>query len=291
VPESAEAAEGSRSVSPDEDVTMPTLPNPTTARADYRYEHFQLRHMLADLRFDPAGPGPGDRLPGFRLLTIDGETIDLEALDRPHLFVFGSNTCPMTAAAASPLERLRARFGDEVRFVLVQVREAHPGEHLGQAESFEEKVAQARRLRVALGIDLTVAVDELDGRFHTSLDPKPNAAYLVDQDGVIRFRSLWGSDERGLRRALESVTTGVNPAREQSTRMLAPMLAALGYLDGILRTAGPRAARDLARSAPPMLLGARLASVFGRLRPERRGLAVVAVTVSLVIVVGFLIVG
>jgi hypothetical protein len=107
---------------------------------------------------------------------------------------------------------------------------------------------------------------------------------------VIRFRSLWASDERGLRRALEAVTAGVAPAREQSTRMLTPMLAALGYLDGILRTAGPRAAHDLARSAPPMLLGARLASVFGRLRPERRGLAVVAVTVSLVIVVGCLII-
>jgi hypothetical protein len=172
VTESADAAEGSRSVNPDEDVTMPT-----TARADYRCEHFQLRHMLADLRFDQDGPGPGDRLPELRLLTIDGETIELDALDRPHLFVFGSNTCPMTAAAAAPLDRLRARFGDEVRFVLVQVREAHPGEHLGQADSFEQKVAQARRLRAALGVDLTVAVDELDGRFHTSLDPKPNAAY------------------------------------------------------------------------------------------------------------------
>jgi hypothetical protein len=50
-------------------------------------------------------------------------------------------------------------------------------------------------------VDLTVAVDELDGRFRTSLDRKPNAAYRVDHDGVIRYHSLRASDERVLPRA------------------------------------------------------------------------------------------
>jgi hypothetical protein len=255
----------------DEDHTMPQ-----TATAGYRYEHFQLGHLLADLRFDPSGPGPGDALPELTLRTIDGETIELGGWDRPYLFVFGSNTCPMTAAAAAPLERLRAEFGEQVRFVLVQVREAHPGERLDQAGSFEEKVEHARRLRSAFAPDLTVAVDDLDGSFHTSLDPKPNSAYLVDRDGIIRFRSIWASDERGLRDALSAVATGQRPRQRQSTRKLRPMTTSLGYIDGVLRAAGPRATRDLARSAPPMLLGARLASMFGRLRPERRGMALLA---------------
>lgn len=92
----------------------------------------------------------------------------------------------MTAVSAAPLERLCAEFGDAVRFVLVQVREAHPGERLDQAATIEEKVDQARRLPTTLGVGMTVAVDDLDGGFHTAVDPKPNA-----YDGCPASSSCW----------------------------------------------------------------------------------------------------
>ena len=241
----------------------------------YRYPHFRTRYLLADLRFDPASPGPGDQLPEFDLAVLDGPALSYDTLDRPHLFVFGSSTCPMTLAAAEPLRRLHAEFGEQVRFVLVQVREAHPGDRLGQATTFEEKSARARGLRASLGLPVTVAVDDLEGSFHTSLDPKPNAAYLVDREGRIAFRSIWSSDEQGLRAALDAGGSGEVPGRPESRRMVGPVLAALGYVDDVLRLAGPRAARDLATGAPPMLVAGRLASAFGGLRPERRGPAAV----------------
>jgi hypothetical protein len=242
----------------------------------YRYEHFALRHMLADLRFDPDSPAPGDRLPHLDLETLAGQRITLGDLDRPHLFVFGSNTCPMTASAGSPLRRLHHEYGDHVRFVLVQVREAHPGEHIGQPASPADKRAHAERLRGSLGIDFAVAVDDLEGSFHASLDPKPNAAYLVGAGGEIVFRSIWASDERGLDRALRAAANGDTAEHGQSTRMVGPMLRAIGHVEQVVRAAGPRSVRDLARSAPPMWLGARIASLFRSLAPERRGVALVA---------------
>lgn len=246
---------------------------PLTTSTAYRYEHFRLRHMLADLRFAPASPRPGDLVPPLDLDTIDGARIRLRELDRAHLVIFGSNTCPMTASAATPLIRLHRRVGETVRFVLVQAREAHPGAHLPQPSSVEAKSAHARRLREALGVDFTVAIDDLDGQLHTALDVKPNAAYLIGTDGTILFRSLWASDERGLHQALGAVSQGRAPVRVESRRMLGPMLGAIGHIDPVMRSAGPGATRDLARSAPPMLLAARLASLFRGRPPERRGYA------------------
>jgi hypothetical protein len=260
-----------------------------TTRSAYRYEHFELRHMLADVRFAPDSPKAGERLRHLDLQTVDGEDLGLGDLDRPHLFVFGSNTCPMTASAGEPLERLHERFGHAVGFVLVQVREAHPGEHVPQPSTLDEKRAHARRLRDSLGVSFTVAVDDLAGSFHTSLDPKPNAAYLVDSDGVIVFRSLWASDENGLRAALEAVSADTRPTRPQSTRKMGPMLGSLGHVERVVGEAGPHAVRDLARSVPPMLMAGRLAGLFGHLPPGRRGRALVwtvgAVTAGLVAVV------
>ncbi len=257
----------------------------TTTHEPYRYERFRLPHMLADLRFDPASPAPGDPVPDVELATLDGERLDTRALPRPHLFVFGSSTCPMTASAAEPLRRLHERYGDAVRFVVVQVREAHPGDRLPQPGDLGTKTRHAELLRDLIGGGMTYAVDDPDGTFHRGLDPKPNAAYLVDAAGTIVFRSIWASDERGLAEALEAVVSDQPLPREQSTRMLGPMMGSLGYLDDVLRTAGPGAARDLALSAPPMLLGARGASVFRWLPRRRRGPALLAATVVLAAVV------
>lgn len=257
----------------------------TTTDEPYRYERFGLPHMLADLRFDPASPGPGDPAPDVELVTLEGERLHTRSLPRPHLFVFGSSTCPMTASAAEPLRRLHERFGQTVRFVVVQVREAHPGAHLPQPEDLATKTRHAELLRDLIGGGMTFAVDDPDGTFHRSLDPKPNAAYLVDAAGTIVFRSIWASDETGLAQALEAVVSDQALPRKQSTRMLGPMLGSLGYLDDVLRAAGPGAARDLALSAPPMLLGARGASVFRWLPRRRRGPVLLAAMVVLAAVV------
>ncbi|CAN5444368.1 hypothetical protein BH23ACT9_BH23ACT9_34560 [soil metagenome] len=232
----------------------------------YRYDHFAARHMRTDLRFDPASPAPGDALPILDLETTAGYRITVSSLDRPHLFVFGSRTCPMTVSARDGLHKLHGQFGDAIRFVLVQVREAHPGELIPQPSSFAQKREHATRLKTELEIPFDVAVDDIDGSFHRSLDPKPNAAYLVGTDGVILFRSQWASDVDGLRAALDAVAHGRPLKRTQSRRMVGPMMAALGYVHDVVGRGGPRARRDLLRAAPPMAAAGRLAVLFRRAR-------------------------
>ena len=177
--------------------------------ASYAYEHVSPDILSEDMAFRDGAPAAGDRLPEIDLPTVDGGRFRTAELigRRPVLLVTGSLTCPMTASSNPLLKRLWSEFGSAVEFVTLYVREAHPGEHHDQAATAAEKRELARALKERDRLPWTVAVDGPDGSVHRSLDEKPNAAYLIDRDGTIVFRSLWAGDVRGLGRALESVAT------------------------------------------------------------------------------------
>ncbi|MGK5448622.1 deiodinase-like protein [Streptomyces radiopugnans] len=225
----------------------------------YRYPHFHTRLVVDDMRFR-AGPRPGEQMPDFDLPTVDGGCVGKSDFvgRKPLLLTMGSVTCPMTAAADPALKRLHADFGDRVAFVTLYVREAHPGDRYPQPERMERKEAHARGLKDRDGLPWPVAVDDIDGTLHRRLDPKPNAAYLMDTDGRVAFRILW-SDDRApvLRSALESVLSGHPPMSGHQGRMV-PVLRGVAEMDRMLTLSGPTARRDVRKAAPPMYAMARL---------------------------------
>lgn len=182
----------------------------------------------------------------------------------------------MTASSDPILKKLHARFGSEIEFVTLYVREAHPGEHYDQARVAEEKREAARALQQRDRLPWTVAVDDPDGSLHRRLDEKPNAAYLADETGTVVFRSLWAGDERGLTQALEAVARGERPREQESTRRLVPMARGVGMMREMTRRAGPRAQQDLWQAAPPMGVMAWLADRYRPLPPVWRTAAAVA---------------
>ena len=259
---------------------------------NYRYNRFTTKLLFADLKFKQSAAAPGDRVPAFELITTHGEPLVNDDLfgDNPVLFVFGSMTCPMTASSAPSVQELYEEFGEHVDFIMMYVREAHPGEYFGQAESIEDKLVSARALQEVYGIDWTVAADTVDGALHRALDPKPNAAYLVSNDGEILFRSLWAADYDALHLALEDTVNGKELRRKQSTRLVGPVVRAMGMVREVMRRGGPRAERDLWRAAFPMALAGLVATWFRPLTPGQRGIAaVLAIATGMMLVVGFLI--
>lgn len=71
----------------------PTLGNQQLRK--YNYEHFWLKHLLADLWRTARGEGvqPGSEAPDFELETTEGERVRLSALrGRPVLLHLGSAT-------------------------------------------------------------------------------------------------------------------------------------------------------------------------------------------------------
>lgn len=241
----------------------------------YRFDTLTLSMIMADARFGRGELGPGDPIPEFDLATVDGgrfRSSDITA-GKPVLMVFGSSTCHMTDSAVPGLKRLQQRFGDDVRFVLVNVREAHPGELVPQPRSDAEKHERAQALRGKHVLPFEVAVDDIDGTVHRRFGPKPNSAYLLGPDGTVWFRAHWASDEKALGAALRDVARGDRPTPATSGAMLRALMRGLGCLEAVLTEAGPKARRDLRRAVLPMAVLNSFARPWKRLSPARRGVA------------------
>ena len=258
----------------------------------YRYQRFTTRLLMRDLRFDAKAAGPGDAIPAFQLITTNGDCLDNHAVfgDKPVLFIFGSMTCPNTASAAPSVQDLYEEFGKRINFIMVYVREAHPGEHFRQAQTMQEKLEHARSLKAFYNIEWTVVADNIDGELHRALDPKPNSAVLVGKDGKIQFRSMWAADKDALRQALESASAGLELQRNQSTALVLPVVRGMGMVKEVMERGGPQAVSDLWRAGFPIALAGRIASFFTPLSPDQRGIAaVLTLVLGMMIVLGMVI--
>lgn len=260
-----------------------------TTGNDYRYKTFTAKLLLRDMRFHKSAPKSGEPFPEFKLEAVDGISLSKHDFigSKPLLLIFGSLTCPMTASAMPKIERLHDKFGDRVEFVLMNVREAHPGELLTQPDSPSSKLEHARQLKQLYGADLTVATDDIEGSLHRALDPKPNAAFIMDIAGNIVFRSLWASDEKALTQALDNLVHNNPQHKTQSQKMLVPVVKAMGHVHEVMQRGGPQATRDLWIAGFPMALAGRIAALFQPLPKDARGIT----AVSILSIVMFLIAG
>lgn len=220
----------------------------------YRFEHLSLPDVIRDMYFSRNAPAPGDQAPAFDLPTLGGGRFHSRDLAErgPALLIFGSSTCPMTDHAAPGLNELHRRFGSQVRFVIVNVREAHPGSVFPQPATLAAKMNHAERFRDLYGFEFEVAVDDVDGSLHRALSPKPNSAYVLGTNGTILFRAHWANDTDALRAALDAVVTGTLPRRTQSGGIIKPMLRILRNIAPVLDRAGSGAWADMWRVAPPL---------------------------------------
>src|SRR6478609_6975448 len=171
--------------------------------SSYNYGHFSRE--LARSSF--SGPGPGVHAPDLKATTLDGETIRLSdfAGKKNVLLIFGSATCPMTAASIVQINELYDRFrGDDIEFLFIYVREAHPGEVIPAHNSMREKIEAARLLRDEEDMHMPILVDDLRGSIHRKYSKLPNPAFLIDKSGRVAFLSLW-SRSSGLGPAIQEL--------------------------------------------------------------------------------------
>jgi peroxiredoxin len=251
----------------------------------YRYEHPRLYpYVLNDMIISKNEAGPGDKVAAFDLPTTDGgrvSSVDLKAKGQPVLLVFGSLTCPITEGGAEGLKQLHSIYGEKVRFVMIKVREAHPGWTIGQPQTFEEKRSQALDLKSHHNFPFEVAIDDIDGTFHSSLDSRPNSAYVIDPSGTILFRAQWANETRSIGEALEAIVAGKNPPAPFVSRTMHSIAQALGYAKSVHDAAGKGALLDTWKVVPPLGVMMLLTDLFFFLPRNMRGLPAMLLTMGL----------
>lgn len=233
----------------------------------YRIDRPTFGIIMRDLRIPAHDPGPGDKVPAFDLPTTDGgrfSSATVVASGRPLVLVFGSQTCPITESAGPGLVTLHRRYGDAVDFVVVNVREAHPGAGVRQPRLAESKMANAHALRSHHGFEFPVAVDDIDGTMHRAFGTRPSSAYVIDATGTIVFRAHWSNRLAALEDAVRAVHSGGVPPRTAASQTVRALAGMAGPADVALRTAGRGAMRDFWLAAPPVGLFLTLSRVFRR---------------------------
>jgi peroxiredoxin len=218
--------------------------------ARYNYPEFK-KTMLAKISEQQFGdaPEPGDRAPDFELRTIDGDKVHLNDYrgDWNVVLTFGSATCPLTASSISGLRDLYEDYlEDDVEFLFVYVREAHPGEELRPHKNMADKVHAAEVLREEEELEMPVLVDDLGGKVHRKYSGQPNPTFLIDKSGRVAYRQLATNAadlgeaidellERQSERGLEHAV--VHGGQSDTMPALKPML----YAHRALERGGPRA--------------------------------------------------
>lgn len=258
------------------------IPSTPTTKP-YRFDHPRISDVINDMYIPKSDLSPGDPI-SFDLPTTEGgllRSADLAAKGQPVLLVFGSNTCPVTEGAADGLKQLHARFGHQVRFVMIQVREAHPGATIPQPQTFAQKLRHAIQLKNHHQLPFEVAVDDIDGSFHQRLGARPNSAYLVDPTGTIIFRAQWANETQAIGEALSALVTGKTPAHPAVTRTFHSVSQMLGYMKPVLDAAGKGAWLDTLKIAPPLGVMMTLSELFFFLPRPQRGLPTMLLTALL----------
>lgn len=219
---------------------MTQTPDPTTF--GYNYEHFGLEHRGLD---QLEGVRVGEAAPDFTAIRLDGTQVKLSDFrGKPVVLETGSVSCPMYVGKIEPMNALAFRFPD-VAFLVLYVREAHPGQHIGAHREGAEKVAAARIVVDQEHEGRTIIVDDLAGTAHRHYGAMPNTVHVIDADGRVAFRAIWNDPlavEAALRKILVGQDAGAVPTRFRP--------AGVSTVLRVLRRAGWRAIWDFVIAFP-----------------------------------------
>ncbi len=170
---------------------------------DYNYKHFNPK----DYDFNTfEGPKAGEMFIDFQAVTLNGKDVSLsDFLDRPIVLETGSITCPMYANTTTAMNELQRQYKD-VHFLLLYIREAHPGGKTENITTMAEKRDHARSTHKYYDEQREILIDSVDGAAHRFYGSMPNMTYVIGRDGIVRFRANWTNID-ALKTVLKSIET------------------------------------------------------------------------------------
>ena len=133
--------------------------------------------------------------PDFELKTTAGETVRLsDKRGRIAVFMFVAMTCPPARTQVDLWKELYEKYDvNDVDIFFIYSRERHAGERgypgLKETTTTSDRMAYAKMLSEITAVP--VAVDPIDERTLKDYGMVPNAAFVVDREGFVVFKSQW----------------------------------------------------------------------------------------------------
>lgn len=221
----------------------------------YNYKHFGFkpyseestgRFLLERLE----GPKIGTVAPDFTATTLDKKPVKLSDF-RGKIVVLeaGSSTCPATIGTTNDMQKLVRKYPN-IMFLLLYVREAHPGERVPAHISFDEKLRCAQEFREEEQDNRIIIVDDLEGTAHKQYGLFPNFVYVINPRGYVAWRCPWNVPRR-LEEVLASISKDSNA--QFFEEYLLPDIKLRDIVLGLKR-AGWKAVVDVIRNIPRGIL-------------------------------------
>jgi hypothetical protein len=164
----------------------------------------------------------GEKAPDLDVTDLKGDAVKLDDFaGKPLVLQFGSLTEPVFRLRVADTEKLAAKYGNKVAFVVVYRKESHPadGEHAIEANvkdgfAIAKPVNQAERVKLAesaverLGIKKQkMLVDSWSDTTSLRYGGYPNMTFVIDGKGDLQAGFSW-MDPAGVKGALEAVLAG-----------------------------------------------------------------------------------
>ena len=166
------------------------------------------------------GYHPGNKVPDFTLYTTNGKPFHLyEELEKgkPLVIINGSYTCDISRGNLSSIKEISKRYDDKVKVVMVYTIDAHPSDTLSpyatnanewipqnnirdnisatQPRTYGERVALSNAWITENQLSMPVLIDEPNNEYWMEFGQAPNMCYIIDPDGVIRYRRTWYNEK------------------------------------------------------------------------------------------------
>lgn len=214
---------------------------------NYNYQKFANKEY--DL-VHSSGISSGEFIHDFSFLTLDGETKKLsDFTDKPIILETGSLSCGMFAGQSKAMNKL-ATENKDFHFLLLYVREAHPGKLVNAHNNIEQKCNLANRLNTEDNIEnRTIIIDNLDGTVHKILGALPNMVFIINIDGQVIYKNEWNS-AKALQKAMHSFKANKKPITQKWTMLPFPNIP-IEYK--IFKRAGWDAGLDFIKALPRLL--------------------------------------
>ncbi len=149
------------------------------------------------------GPSIDDLAPDFELETVEGDkTIRLSTLvgSKPIALVFGNFTCGPFRSMYPAVDEIAVKYADDVQFLGVYVREAHPtdgwamrsnnrvGIAISQPTTYDQKRDVATQCQSKLNMSIPLLVDRVDDQVGNAYSGMPARLYLIDTEGRVVYK-------------------------------------------------------------------------------------------------------